>query len=179
MGIRGDRVNSFGFYVAEVCRLYVFLLLAAAVVGKARQIAVFEMAVAELLQIGPSAGRVTVYAVLAAEAVTALLLLAGGSWAYWGSIAAIVLFCLFTAVLATALAQGRAIACNCFGGSEHVISAYDLVRNAILIAACGYYLAQAPIANEVCLAIWLVLTGVALIAVIISSNLDAIAVLAR
>jgi hypothetical protein len=172
-------VNPTGFYLAEVCRLYVLLLLAAAAIGKAREREAFSAAVGALLYLGRGSSRAVANAVIAAEIAIALLLAGGESWAYWGSVAAIMMFGLFTMVLARAIAQGRAIACNCFGSSGHVISAYDLGRNAVLIAACGFYLFQAPTAREVDLAIWSVLTGIALIAVTISINLDEIAALVR
>ena len=92
--------------------------------------------------------------------------------------AAVALFVVFTLAILVALIQRRAVSCNCFGGRGHLISAWDLARNATLIAACGAYLGNVPVAHSLDMAAWLLLSGIAVILFLVSTSLDEIARLA-
>ena len=165
-------------YVSEACRLYILIVLAAAVAGKAAARRDFRDTIAELFHLPERAARAAALLVVGAEGLIAVLLLAGGGWGRWAMIAALALFALFTAVILVALVQRRSIMCNCFGGRGHPISFYDVVRNAALIAACGFYLGQGPAAHPLAPAAWLLLAGIALLAFLVSANLNEIALLA-
>lgn len=165
-------------YIAELGRLYVLLTLVAAAAGKAAAPAAFRDTVAELFRLPRWAG-VGAAAIICAEALAALALAAGGDWARAGMAAAAILFIAFSGVILVALVQGRVIACNCFGGRDHAISAWDLVRNGALVAASGFYLRTGAAGHGLDPAAWALLAGVALILFLVSTNLDDIARLAR
>jgi hypothetical protein len=166
-------------YIAEACRLYVLLVLAAAAAGKAMAMREFEETVADLFGVDARLARTAAFAIVAAEALVALALLAGGGWARAGMAAALALFVTFTAAILIALIQHRQISCNCFGGRGHPISGHDLVRNGALIAACGVYLRYVPAGHSLDAPTWLLLFGIALIWMLISTNLNEIVALAR
>lgn len=166
-------------YVAELCRLYVLLVLAAAVVGKAGALRVFAATIADLFRLSIHRAKSAAVTIIAVEALAAGLLLAGSAPAQAGMTAALALFIAFTAAIFVALVQRRAIQCNCFGAHGHPISVWDLVRNTALIAACGVYLHAAPSGPTLGLAAWLLLGGLAVIAALVSAGLDDIAGLAR
>lgn len=166
-------------YAAELCRIYVLLLLGAASVGKALAPAAFARSLADFLPLGPRAARAAATVVFATEAAIALLLLAGGRLASAGMAAAFLLFAAFGATIGTALARGRTVSCNCFGSGARRISRYDMVRNGILLAACAFYLLH-PIQVAVIAPVgWTLLGLAALILILVTGNLDEIAALAR
>ena len=162
-------------YLSEACRLWVLLVLAAAVAGKAAARQDLADTIAALFPLRDRGARVAAVLVLAVEGLSALLLLAGGAWARAGMAAALALFLAFTAVLLVALVQRKAVRCTCFGGRGHPISAWDLLRNGALIAACAVHLRQGPLAHPLDPAAWLLLFGTALILLLISANLAEIA----
>ncbi|MDP3748524.1 MAG: hypothetical protein Q8Q88_15905 [Phenylobacterium sp.] len=166
-------------YISEACRLYIMLVLTASVAGKATALEGFRETIGELFPIPRAWTPAAALGVIGVEALIALLLLAGSEWARLGMVAALALFGVFTAVIIVALVQRRAVNCNCFGGRSHVISAHDLVRNATLIAASGAYFLGGPVAGGLGWADYLLLFGVAVIVVLISTNLDDIVLLLR
>lgn len=165
-------------YISAGCRLYVLVVLCASVVGKVATISGFQETVAGLFGLPDRAARRTALAVVGAEALIAAALVAGPDRARVGMAAAMALFSVFWFVIFVALIRERAIICNCFGGHGRRISRLDLLRNGALIATCGFFLSQ-PIGNILDPAAWLLLLGLALIAFLISTNLDEIALLSR
>jgi hypothetical protein len=156
-------------YAATACRLYIGLALIVAVVGKAAAMAAFRIAVAELTGLAPRAAGIVAPAVVTAEtAIVAALVVVPRL----GMAAAMFLFAIFSIAILAALARGRIVACNCFGGASRPVSWLDLVRNLALIAACAAFLLwpAAPFEPRA----WLLLLGVALIALLISLHLDEI-----
>lgn len=166
-------------YVAEACRLYILLVLLAAAAGKLTAIADFRDTIAALIPLPPRGVHAIAAAAAGAESLAALLLAAGGSWARSGMAAALILFLLFTVVIIAALVQGRTVHCRCFGGRGHAISVHDAARNAILIAACGLYLRHGAPDAPIDAGGWLLLSGIAVILLLVTTNLDEIAMLAR
>lgn len=123
--------------IAEACRWYVLLALLAAVAGKAAGFAEFRHSLARSV---PSLARfdsLLAWGIVSAEAAIALALLAGGTAGRVGMGAALAMFVVFTAVVATSIARGRAIVCNCFGTSTHRVGRLDVARNLVLIAAAA------------------------------------------
>lgn len=131
-----------GDYLSELCRLYVFVTLAIAVLGKSLATGPFVASTADLLGVTRRSARFVAIPVIWAEAVIATLLLLGGDPARAGMAAALLLFLAFTTTLALALARRQTVRCNCFGGRGHNVSIHDLVRNATLIAAAAGYLSN-------------------------------------
>src|ERR1700761_743930 len=93
-------------YAAEICRLYVLIVLAAASIGK---LASLSDAAASVAELGPGLrrwARPLVLAVAGAEAAVALLLAAGGPYARPGMAGGLALFTAFGVAIAVALAKG-------------------------------------------------------------------------
>ncbi len=156
-------------YAAELVRLYVAILLLAAATGKALGRRDFEETIGALFGLAKGRLAAAALAVIGAEGLIALALFAAGGWARAGMAAAVALFALFGAVLLVALAKGRAVRCNCFGGGAHLISALDLARNGALAAAGCFYL-LAPPGPALGPAMQTMLLGVAIILVLLTAN---------
>ena len=94
--------------IAEACRWYVLLAWLAAVAGKASGFAEFRHSLARSV---PSLARfdgLLAWGIVSAEAAIAIALLAGGTAGRVGMGAALAMFVVFTAVVATSIARGRA-----------------------------------------------------------------------
>jgi hypothetical protein len=162
-------------YAGEACRLYVMVVLAAAVAGKAVAMEIFRDTLLGLPGISERNSGAAARAVIGAEAaILAAVALVPGA----GMAAALAAFTLMWAVILIALLTRRPLMCNCFGGRARPISWLDLVRNLALIGACAFFLLSPPLGAPG-LAEWLLLLGVAVIAFLISTNLDEIAAAAR
>ena len=158
-------------YVAELCRLYVLVTLAVASVSKALATGPFVASTANLLGLRRRMARYVALAVIAVEGAIAALLLSSGDLARAGMAAALLLFLAFSTVLGVALVRRRTVHCNCFGGPGHKISVHDLVRNAALIAAGGWYLGNRPPAMLLGPAEFFLLLAGALILFLVSAHL--------
>ncbi len=126
-------------YLCALALAALFVRAAAAKLARPRE------AAAGFGALGLPAAPALAFAVPAAELVTAALLVAAPTT---GGLVAFLLLVAFTAVLATAVGEGRAVPCRCFGAaSAEPVSPADLVRNALLEAlAVGALLATRPIA---------------------------------
>lgn len=158
-------------WVSEACRLYILGVLLASAAGKARALGTFAGTLEALVHLPSRWSRTAAAALTASEFLVALALLAGGVATRLGMAAALALFLAFTAVLLVALAQRRTVSCNCFGASDHPISAWDVVRNLLLIAACGAWLLLGPSTAALSPGTWLLLLGAAVLAFLLSTNL--------
>ncbi len=165
--------------LSEACRLYIVVVLFAAAAGKARSLGRFAETLEVLVHLPARWSRKAAGAIAASEFLVALALVFGGAAAHLGMVAALGLFLAFTAVLLVALIQRRAVSCNCFGAGDHLISAWDLVRNLLLIAACATWLLLGPSATALSPGTWLLLLGTAVVAFLISTNLHKVAHLLR
>jgi hypothetical protein len=168
-------MNPTGAYLAEIARLYLLLVLAAAAIGKLLTFAEFRESAAELFGLAPRLAAAGALLVVAAEATAALLLAAGGTAARSGAAAALLLLLAFTAAILQALFHGRAVRCNCFGGFGRPVSAWDVARNFLLVAACLLCLRGSALAVPVPVAAWVVMGGVALVLALVSIHLEALA----
>ncbi len=166
-------------YLSEACRLYILVVLFAAAAGKARALGSFAKTLEVLVHLPTRWSRGAAAAIAALELLVALTLVAGGTAAHQGMAAALGLFLAFTAVLLVALIQRRKVSCNCFGASDQQISAWDLVRNLLLIAACAAWLLMAPTTATLAPGAWLLLLGSAVLAFLVSTNLHRAASLLR
>jgi hypothetical protein len=162
-------------YVAEACRLHILLVLFAAVAGKLTAMSDFR----DTIPLPFPGVHAVAVGVAGAEATAAVLLAAGASWARAGMAAALILFILFTGAILFALVQGRTVQCRCFGGRGHAISIHDVARNLMLMAACGVYLRYGAPGVPIDAAGWMLLSGIAVILLLITLNFDEIAMLAR
>lgn len=165
--------------LSEACRLYILVVLLAAAAGKARALGDFAQTLEALVHLPARWSRSAAAALAALEFLVALALVAGGTAAPYGMAAALALFLAFTAVLLVALVRRQAVSCNCFGAGDHPISPWDVVRNLLLIAACGAWFLLGPPEAALPPGSWLVLCGVAVMAFLLSTNLHRLALLAR
>lgn len=165
--------------LSEACRLYILVVLLAAAAGKARALGRFAETLEVLVHLPARWSRSAAAALTAVELLVALSLLAGGAAAALGMAAALGLFLAFTAVLLVALVQRRAVSCNCFGASEQRISAWDLVRNLLLMAACTAWFLLGPPAAAPSPGARLLLAGAAVLAFLLSTNLHRLGPLLR
>ncbi|HVG60565.1 MAG TPA: MauE/DoxX family redox-associated membrane protein [Hyalangium sp.] len=166
-------------YLSEACRLYIFVVLLASAAGKARAISSFAETLETLVHLRARWSRHAAAAISASEFLVALAIIAGGTAAHRGMAAALAMFLAFSAVLLVALVQRQTVSCNCFGAGDHPISAWDLARNLLLIAACVAWLLMGPPTASLGPGAWLLLAGAAVLAFLISTNLRRIASLLR
>jgi hypothetical protein len=162
-------------YVAVACRLYILVVLAAAVLGKASSPAAFRMTLAGLPWLPERAAGAAALALIVAEAA---ILVAVAIAPSAGMAAALAMFALFWLAILAALAARRPMVCNCFGGGARPVSPLDLVRNLVMAGACAFFL-LAPPPPGLAPSAWLLLLPAALIAFLVSTHLDDIAELAR
>lgn len=162
---------EFTAYIAELCRLYLLVTLAAAVAGKVADMVDFGAAITGLTGLSRNLAQVAAYAVLVAETLVAGLLLAGERWTRIGMGTATAMFLVFTALILVALVRRKSVRCNCFGGGGHRISAYDAVRNGLMILAALFPLCLSTPALPLAPAATALLLGSALILFLISTSL--------
>lgn len=128
-------------FVAEMLRYFVGLLLLAAAVAKLRGLDSFRENLTASFDIGAAHSRILAPAVVLAELAVAALVLGGAVRA--GLWAALLMFCVFTALLGYKFHTHGAVRCACFGGAERSLSGLDLLRNVLVIGAIGAGLALA------------------------------------
>lgn len=120
-------------------RLLLAAVLATAVIGKTRdraRWAEFVESVRGTLPLPPSWTPALAAATVAAEALTALLLLPAAT-APLGLAAATALMCALTAVVVIGIRAPVPTACVCFGSTSTPMGARHLIRNLLLTAAAG------------------------------------------
>ncbi|MBX3710601.1 MAG: hypothetical protein KF800_01345 [Lysobacter sp.] len=129
---------SAGVAFAEACRWLVLLALLAAATGKSLHPGRFRDSLEHgFPSIGRSGASLAAGAILAGEGAAGLLMLAGGELSRIGLMLALVLFVSLTLVVASVLATGGTVRCNCFGAGEQRLSGFDLARNLLFIAAAA------------------------------------------
>jgi hypothetical protein len=165
--------------LSEACRLYILVVLFAAAAGKARALGRFAGSLEALVHVPARWSRSAAATLAALEFLVALALLAGGAATHLGMAVALGLFLVFTAVLLVALVQGQTVSCNCFGEGGHPLSAWDLVRNGLLLAACAAWFLIGPPEAALPLGARLLLLGAAVGACLLSMNLRKLASLVR
>jgi hypothetical protein len=167
-------------YVSEICRLYVVVLLSASAGGKSFAFFEFERTISEAMSLPARFSRCVAVGIVCAEYLAALTSATGGVSAEFGMATAFLLSVLFTGFVATMLVQAKTVRCNCFGGaSGDKISAIDLARNAILMAACAIYLLRAPSAHSLPVVTSLLLLPAALIGVLLTANVKGVSYVLR
>jgi hypothetical protein len=118
-------------------RVLVAMVFALSAGAKARALDSFHQTLRGLGVAGDRAARRLAPAVVAAEAAVVVLVVASPETAVAGSLLAVGMLVVFTAVLARARARGTTIGCACFGSTRQPVSWYDVARNALLVAAIG------------------------------------------
>lgn len=124
---------------AEILRWFAGWILLAAGTGKLRAFASFRANLGASFGVAPRHGALLAPAIVGAELLLAVLVV--GPFARAGMVAALLLFALFTAVLAWRLRHDGALRCDCFGQAERNLSGYDLLRNVLVMAGIALFLA--------------------------------------
>lgn len=172
-------MNDTAAYIGEACRFYVMLVLFAAAIGKVGGVRAFQGTLATVFGITGPWSRVVALAVIVLEGGVGTLLLFGGEVAWIAMMVATTLFVVFAATISAMLARRMPVACNCFGGSSHVISGFDLARSASLLAACAFYFAQFTQVASFSFVGLVLMFGVATITAVLSVGLSDLVFLAR
>jgi len=128
-------------FLAEVLRLMGALLLLAAAYGKWRALGQFRANLEASFSVRPALAAWLAPAIAGAELGLALGLAAGGTTGQAALAGALLLFVVFTAVVAWKYATEDIVKCSCFGDADRSVSGFDLARNAAIIAALAYSLA--------------------------------------
>lgn len=169
---------SMAAHIAEACRWFVLIVLGLAAGGKTLHFAAFREGLAESF---PRLGRISTpmaMLIVGAEWTTAALILGDGTVRI-GLLAALLLFLLFATVIAVSRIRGDTIVCQCFGAAGHRVSAFDLWRNLLYIAATACSMHYLAPTSSIDPASHLTLFGLAFIAFLISTALQDIVLLLR
>jgi hypothetical protein len=126
-------------FILLTLRLLLAAVFGVAAVGKLRAPKQFRDALVTF-GVPPAMAGGTAFALLAAEVVTAVLLVSA-SEARWGAWLGVTLLTVFSVAVAVSLIRGRTPDCRCFGQLTAMpIGAATLVRNAVL-ASCAVSIA--------------------------------------
>jgi hypothetical protein len=164
--------------IAELCRLYVLLAFLLSAGGKTFGFTDFRRGLTDSFRIPRNLSGVLAAVIIAAEWIVVGLLTFERGVSRLGMAAALLLLGLFTTVILVAFLRGASVSCNCFGASTRRISIYDLFRNGALMGACAFNLlyAQGETMNTIS---YVLLTGVALTALLMTVNLHDLVQLVR
>ena len=169
---------SMSLYLVEFCRLFIFMILLFSSIGKGRTFSQFRDNLTESFRIpGPWATTATTL-IIAVEGLLSIGILINTGLTYLAMWGALILFIGFTLFISATVIQDRLVRCNCFGQDEEYISYLDIIRNVVLLLACGFFLyGVQPMAFT--LPLQLLLFGMAFIAYLIVTNLKNIATIAQ
>lgn len=120
-------------FIGEIVRYFLAMLMLAAAAAKLRGYAGFRDNLGTLFGMGPTLRALVAPAVPAAELLVAVLLIGGLARA--GMLAALVMLCVFTALVGYKFITQSVVRCSCFGESERSLSGLDLLRNGLVILA--------------------------------------------
>jgi len=138
-------------FAADTVRYALGLLLACAALGKGVKLASFRENLHESFRVPAAAAIWLAPFIVLTEAVLAVATLAAVESARPALAAALLLFCIFSAVLVHRYLQEGVVRCACFGESVRAVSAFDLLRNLLILAAMAAWLLCAPAAGTTAL----------------------------
>ena len=167
-----------GAIFAEICRLYIFLFLALAALGKTKNVEQFRDNLVMSFYVPQWGSLWLALAVIGAEWLLAIGMAISGQITYFATLGSAVLFTVFTIVIGVALLQKRMISCNCFGSENKKLSKYDLLRNFSILGAIFFLLSCNPVLDFHLLTFILAIPF-ALILFQVSMNLDLIYVVMK
>lgn len=121
--------------LAATLRLTAALLLLAAGWGKWRALGQFRDNLASTFGAGKAVAALLAPGIAGAEVLLGLALLAGGAAGQAGLAGSLLLFAVFTAVVAWKYATEDIVKCSCFGDADRSVSGFDLARNLAIIGA--------------------------------------------
>lgn len=157
-------------YLIEFCRLFVFTVLLFASLGKGRTFRKFRENLTDAFRIPKAWITVLTVLIIMLEGLLAIIIFLNNELIYSAMLCALITFAGFTLFISITVIQDRLVRCNCFGQSEDYISYLDIIRNVILLLACGFFLhSYHPI--SVVKPIQFLLFGLALIPYLVITNL--------
>lgn len=147
---------------ALLVRLLVGCVFLLAVVGKLRAAARFRANLTESMGMSAGAGAVLTPIVISAEAALAVMLLGDMQARAIAMPVALAMLVAFTAFVGYKYVTADSVRCSCFGEADRPLSAYDLLRNALLISAIAGWLYWPAAAVRWTPTQWTLATAVAL-----------------
>ncbi|WP_028101739.1 MauE/DoxX family redox-associated membrane protein [Pseudoduganella violaceinigra] len=127
-------------FFADTLRLMAALLLCTAAWGKWRALDRFRDNLATSFGASPALAALLAPGIAGAELILAIGLLPGGAASRMALVGALLLFALFTAVVAWKYATEDIVKCSCFGDADRSVSGFDLARNLAIIAGIAFSL---------------------------------------
>jgi len=138
---------SAALFAADTVRYTAAMLLGVAALGKGLSLASFRANLHESFRLPLRTAMWLAPAIVTVEATLALSIFAGPGSARPAITAALLMFCLSTAVLAYRFLQEGLIRCACFGEPERAVSALDLIRNLLILSSMAAWLFLAPVGD--------------------------------
>lgn len=134
-------------YLAEACRMYIGFLLLYAALTKATGFDQFSYNLNESFQVPTRWCGFMAAVIISLEGVLAAIILYPNTLTFYAMVLAMLLFIIFTIVIAIKLWQNKLIRCNCFGSTDAEISYLDIARNLIFILAAMVYIFEQGVFN--------------------------------
>ena len=132
---------DFSYYVSQVFRLMLAILLLVAASGKLTSFASFRHNLSESFAVPFHLNAILAAGIIAFEYVLVfLLLIHHGKLNDWAMFASLILFFVFTAVVGFRYLTEGIVRCSCFGEAERPVSVYDIARNLLILLAISFYL---------------------------------------
>lgn len=165
-------------YLTEFCRLFIFAILLFSSLGKARTFEKFKGNLSDSFHVPKSWTSALTLTLIGLEGFLAVIIIINNQLTYFAMIGALIMFVGFTVFIIISVVQDRLVRCNCFGQNEEYISYLDIIRNMVLLLACGLYLYhyQLILLSK---PIQLFIFGMAFIAYLVVTNLKNIATIAQ
>lgn len=165
-------------YLSAFSRLFIFTVLLFSAIGKGRTFDQFKQNLNQSFRVPNKWTTVLTTLIIAVEGLLASVIFLNNQFTYWAMLGALILFTGFTVLISITVIQDRLVRCNCFGQDDEYISYLDIIRNVVLMLACGIFLF---VDQPVSLAepIQLLLSGMAFIAYLIITNLKNIDTISR
>lgn len=164
-------------YFAEVVRYFIGFLLFFAALGKLKTFAQFKQNLTESFGLSAGVGAGLAPVIVGTELLLAVLVLLNHPVNYLAMAASLLMFVLFTSVVAYQFVKEGIVKCSCFGEDERRVSGFDLLRNAIVIGSIVFYLLGASANPVLGLPMQLLSAALGLILTIIAIEFHQIATL--
>ena len=163
-------------YAAEVIRYGIGFLLFFAALGKLKTLDQFKHNLTESFGLSRKLRQALAPTIIFSELLISFLVFINNPITYLAMGAALLMFLLFTGVVAYQYVKEGIVKCSCFGEAERSVSPFDLLRNGLLIAAIAYYLLRAD-SSTLALPLHVLAAALGLIVSIIAIEFHAIATL--
>lgn len=164
-------------YIAEIFRLFVAFLLLIAAISKLNAFSEFKNNLNESFGLTVAASTRFAPIVVAVELLLSGLLLLNTNASYLGMAASLFVFLAFTGVVSYRYVKEAIVKCSCFGEADRSVSAYDLLRNLIVIACIIFYLFYSGDASALTVGLWFLTAGLAIILTIVAIEFHEIVML--